>query len=586
MSLFPRQDDGTARDIRVYHRYHRRLWLYRTVLGNRNYYSSGSYFDTGRPWYDWHQVADRKGTSDFLITFPWVATHNHFALLGRGAVALQSAPVVELPEGATRWQHVSLLGLLNSSAACFWLKQNSNSKGSGVQQDGGSEPWQDFYEFTSSRVREIPLPADFNTWQAGTLEGLAQERAALTPEAVCNTDVPTAERFATARRRWESAGLEMIAVQEELDWEIYSRYGLLPENEVLTAPADSVPPLKQGERAFEIVLARRLSTGGADTTWFWRHGTVPVTEVPDDWPARYREIVARRIDAIERHGWVGVLERPEHKRRWAPEDWETMQAAALRGWLLDRCEVADTWFEELSGVRRPRPLTVRRLAETLCGDRQTVAAMELYDPGKSPVEVVAELVADEHVPFLAAMRHTPSGLIKRSGWEETWNRQRTEDAASTSQEKLATGKGIPLPPKYLPSDFRRSSFWSRRGKRDVPNERFISYPSVEPATPDELLIGWAGWDDRERAQVLADLVTEVVEDEESRGDHAVSLLAGLLEVLPWVSQWDHGGAREISSGLSYEEFLNRNMERVGAGPDVLRAWRPRPLKRGRPRKRP
>ena len=42
----------------------------------------------------------------------------------------------------------------------------------------------------------------------------------------------------------------MIALQEELDWQIYHRYGLLEES--LTLPGDDVPSLRQGERAFEI----------------------------------------------------------------------------------------------------------------------------------------------------------------------------------------------------------------------------------------------------------------------------------------------------------------------------------------------
>jgi hypothetical protein len=46
----------------------------------------------------------------------------------------------------------------------------------------------------------------------------------------------------------------MIAQQEELDWEVYASYGLLDEAIVY----DGEPPeVRLGERAFEIVLARR-----------------------------------------------------------------------------------------------------------------------------------------------------------------------------------------------------------------------------------------------------------------------------------------------------------------------------------------
>ena len=46
----------------------------------------------------------------------------------------------------------------------------------------------------------------------------------------------------------------MIAVQEELDWEVYRLYGLIDED--LTYGADDLPGLALGERAFEIALAK------------------------------------------------------------------------------------------------------------------------------------------------------------------------------------------------------------------------------------------------------------------------------------------------------------------------------------------
>ena len=65
------------------------------------------------------------------IAFAFVATHNHFVLDRGGKVFNRSAPVIKLPEGATEDDHLALLGVLNSSTACFWLKQNSHNKGNG-----------------------------------------------------------------------------------------------------------------------------------------------------------------------------------------------------------------------------------------------------------------------------------------------------------------------------------------------------------------------------------------------------------------------------------------------------------------------
>ena len=77
----------------------------------------------------------------------------------------------------------------------------------------------------------------------------------------------------------------MISAQEELDWDVYRRYGLLSDAEAAeVVGTGSAQPLGLGERAFEIVLARRVAAGEADTEWFARHGSTPITELPAHWP--------------------------------------------------------------------------------------------------------------------------------------------------------------------------------------------------------------------------------------------------------------------------------------------------------------
>ena len=72
----------------------------------------------------------RKATIAFSITFAFVATHNHFVLDRGGKVFKRSAPIIKLPAEATEDDHLALLGLLNSSTACFWMKQVFHDKGS------------------------------------------------------------------------------------------------------------------------------------------------------------------------------------------------------------------------------------------------------------------------------------------------------------------------------------------------------------------------------------------------------------------------------------------------------------------------
>ena len=55
--------------------------------------------------------------------------------------------------------HLALLGVLNSSTACFWLKQNSHNKGDGGIGGGiGDESWEPRYEFTGTTLQDFPLP--------------------------------------------------------------------------------------------------------------------------------------------------------------------------------------------------------------------------------------------------------------------------------------------------------------------------------------------------------------------------------------------------------------------------------------------
>src|SRR5262249_37872619 len=78
------------------------------------------------------------------------------------------------------------------------------------------------------------------------------------PNAVIRAGMSTAEALAEARARAGGTRGNMIAAQEELDWQCYHLYGL--------ADADlqyngTPPPLKLGERAFEIVMARKVAAG-------------------------------------------------------------------------------------------------------------------------------------------------------------------------------------------------------------------------------------------------------------------------------------------------------------------------------------
>ncbi|MCX9191368.1 SAM-dependent methyltransferase [Carbonactinospora thermoautotrophica] len=564
----------------------RSLWPGRSVLERRIIFGK-TLREQKRPWFCHLENYSSKLKTSYALAFAFVATHNHFAFDRSGRLFNRTSPMVKLSEEATEDNYLSLLGALNSSTACFWLKQVSYPKGGDpIGNDGArvsAEAWSDRYEFTGTKLEQFPLPAELPLEFGRSLDALAQRLAALEPAAICAEGTPTRQRLDEAKAEHARIRGRMIALQEELDWEVYRLYGLLDETEAaeLRADSDIVPELNLGERAFEIVLARKMARGEVETQWFARHGSTPITEIPAHWPEAYRRVVAKRIEVIENRRDIALIERPECKRRWAAEPWEKKEKEALRTWLLDRCEDRDLWYApDEYGTVQPRPMTVNRLADRLRKDPDVVSVARLYaGPDADLADVLAEIVEDEHVPYLAALRYTEEGLRTRAQWEHVWDLQRKEDATG---ERL----DIPVPPKYKSTDFRKASYWRNRGKLDVPKERFISYPLASPDADQSLLLGWAGWDHREQAHALMTLIEERSGDG-WEADRLTPLIAGLAEVLPWVRQW-HGEVDPeygTSPAEAYAAYLEEQQLRHGLGDDALRAWRlPAPARGRRARK--
>jgi hypothetical protein len=416
----------------------------------------------------------------------------------------------------------------------------------------------------------------------------------------------------------------MIASQEELDWECYRIYGLLTEPCHLSA--EQVPSINLGERAFEIVLARKVAAGELETTWFERHRSAPITELPTRWPEAYRQLVEKRIKLIESDRNIRLIEQPEYKRRWNTEPWEEQQERALREWLLNRLEDARYWPS-------PELTSCAHLADKVRRDAEFMTVANLYRnrTDYDLTELVVELVESEAVPFLPVLRYKPSGLRKREVWEQTWAKQREEDAIEaevrrqlsvvssqgpvvaggsvqsatdhgllTTNSSTASPKGelqvkqeikrrqkeevgdIPVPPKYETKDFLEATFWRLRGKLDVPKERFIVYPHCNRDADRTPVIGWAGWDHLQQAQAVAGYYERMRTNEGWSDERLLPLLAGVLELLPWLLQWHNALDPRYGMGLGdfFRSFVEEEARRMGKTLDEVRAWQP-PAKPGR-----
>ncbi|MFE4213612.1 BREX-2 system adenine-specific DNA-methyltransferase PglX [Streptomyces sp. NPDC056844] len=584
-TLFPYSPEAERREIEPAEMVF--IWPNRTVLRERLDFGEKPE-ERGLRWFDHSMFFPRRFRSPLSIAFAFVSTHNHFVLDRGGKVFNRTAPVIKLPEGASEEEHLEMLGVLNSSTACFWLKQVSHDKGSqGVNEGFKSQDWERFYEFTGTKLQQFPLPDCLPLQLGGELDALGQKLMSYEPAAMCAASLPLRATLDKARANHLSTLKCMIAVQEELDWQVYGQYGLLADVEVgrtLTplGEGDAPPEVELGERAFEIVMARQLAAGESEAAWFTRHGSTPTTEIPAHWPAWYRDIVQARIDIITSRKDIALIERPECKRRWSVEPWEKKERAALRNWLLDRCEGPDLWYEVRDGLKRPRLMTVNYLADQLGEDENFTAVAALYasdhlgKPGLPLAQVLSGVIADEHVPYLATMRYKDSGLRKRTQWEEVWDQQRTEDRTGQRLD-------IAMPPKYTTADFLRASYWSNRGKLDVPKERFISYPEAGPDSDSTLMLGWAGWDHKDQAQALFELLAARTTRDGWSSERIVPLLAGLHEVMPWVKQW-HGEYDDEWGDVPADELeaeYENQLRKHQVGVDELKAWRPVKKTRGR-----
>jgi hypothetical protein len=554
------------------------LWPYKRILSDRVAYGS-TQLERGLAWFEYSMFFARRFRTPLSIAFAEVATHNHFVLDRGGKIFKQTAPVIKLNSDSTEEEHLALLGVLNSSTACFWLKQVCHNKGEGGgarveagYATRGEDIFRETFAFNGGNVAELPLPAAFPVTRAGELEALATKLAAQGPSEIAIRGIPAADSLAAGQANSNQLRERMISIQEELDWEVYRLYGLI--NEDLTYSDDNLPGLALGERAFEIALARAVRDGKQKTAWFSRHKSTPVIEIPAHWPVRYQEVVQLRLNLIASDPFIKLLEKPECKRRWMQEPWDTRQEQALREWLLNRLEERRFWFDPQG---RPRPRSIAQLADEVGRNVDLTSVLAQWEgrPDVPVTQSLTRLLADETVPFLAAYRYKDSGLRKREVWEQTWALQSREDKGEHVGQ-------VQVPPKYTSADFQKASYWHARGKLDVPKERFILYPDAGRETDPTPLLGWAGWDHAEQSLALSVIITDR-ENEGWPADPLVPLVAGLAELQPWVEQWhsDVDQRYGVSMATFCREQLTARAAQVGKTIAELAAWRPAAAVRGR-----
>ena len=544
-------------DIESYPGLARFLWPHRVWLRERFVSGGTRMSDVGLPYWAIPQLPVDKHRTPLSIAFAEVATHNHFVLDRGGKVFKQTAPIIKLPADATEDDHLALLAYLNSSTACFWMKQVCFPKGSATRDSMALE--NNRHAFSATALLPLPLPPRSQELVdlGSRADLLARQLAAISPEAVlartedCGDHSSLAELLYASERRHEAISGELRFVQEEVDWLVYRLFGLAEE-----AP-----------------LEHAVSIGADARPYAWAGSEPPVSV-----PAEIRAGYASRRRKIESDPNLGQIENANTKRLWRGtsgdaerygETYRERTVKAAKLWLAERLEEEVGRHGEISGPRS--------FAAAIQGTARFVAVATVVS-GHAALDlhqVILDILDGRAVPNLRAQVYTESGLIKRAAWEAVWCQQRREDAGEPVGQ-------IPVPPAYSQgsrgkaTDFIRDEYWQLRGKLDVPKERFISYPGCESDQDGEPVYGWAGWNHLQRALALANLYQKRKTEEGWTAERLTPMLAGLLELLPWIQQWHNELDPEYGQRMGdyFAQFLDGELATLGLTRAQLEAWRP------------
>jgi hypothetical protein len=513
----------------------------------------------GLKWFE-YRSADRKSklqhAADASRSQRWLRTTTLCSTVA-ATYSSSTAPVIKLPADATEDDHYALLAYLNSSTACFWMKQVAFPKTSGTnvgEMRGVAE--RVAYQFSGTALGPLPVPRlSARLSEMGRLiVSLAQARHSISP----SRSGISAEQLAASRLsleadaiRYDSLHRQMVVLQEEIDWEVYTSVDLCP--------------------AGLLAIDQGLTLTGLEA----RPNDRPFCEGLPLSPS-LAELWHRRRTAIGQHRELALIEQRLFKRPWLG-----VQGVFHRdGWTYDellRVAMRRALCQQLEELFRAGKAasTLRRLHDT---GSEVASLIVLSGPTTEAPrqDTIATVLSSNAVPYLAAYRFSDSGMFRWANWESTWEAQRREDGG--------TSEACALPGKYAVGDFRDPAYYSLRGQLDVPKERFISYPGCESDDDGEPVYGWAGWDHLQRAQALANLYMDRKTREGWPRERLLPMLAGLLELIPWVKQWHNEPSAEydgLRMGDYFAQFLDGELRLHALTTADLRAWRPAKRTRGK-----
>ena len=253
------------------------FWRLRTRLRARRDF--GQYIEQrGLAWYEYSMFFRDRFRNPLSIIFAEVTTHNHFVFDRGEKIFKQTAPMIKLPMDSTEADYLMLICLLNSSMACFWMKQVFYLKGGDkVGQHGArvrKSLWDERLQISGTGLQKFPLPANRPNALAEALDRLAAERQTHLPAQLADHFPMTPAELDAHCDTAADLLARMIALQEELDWECYrlvtthpyyQRPGRRGRSEWLPGGCNPGSPWIAGSLRFGNTLRRTFGCGSIPT---------------------------------------------------------------------------------------------------------------------------------------------------------------------------------------------------------------------------------------------------------------------------------------------------------------------------------
>ncbi|HZL19369.1 MAG TPA: BREX-2 system adenine-specific DNA-methyltransferase PglX, partial [Polyangia bacterium] len=305
-ALVPYSHNGELLQLDMYAGWARFLWPFRSCVESVLSFGGRTRGQNAEPWWSWYRWIPERYAALERLVFATTAAHNHFVRDRGGRVFSGKAPVLMLRDTSPITVG-AMLSLLNSSTACFWMKQVSQPR-ERARRDASKikmRPEKNRYDFASKPLKTFPVPGALCSRGAehavameelcAQIEGCADEWKQKSPEAIMATE--DALEDATLRNRLQAAEAArdrvrntMVRCQEEMDWVVYHAFGLV-EGKLACALEGGARP---EERPF-----------------LWSRD-----ESPDEIVPELRNLWSSRRAMAKRSSSLTLLENATFKRAW------------------------------------------------------------------------------------------------------------------------------------------------------------------------------------------------------------------------------------------------------------------------------